>query len=144
MGLVTIVEMYSLLEIILLPGGTTRKSVDPADESKTMSVFSRSSASASTNAQPVYVPFTENLSGDHVRGAIMAISQMMPEPGSEPSREAAAMNYTIIVYCVALGTIIGMVIAITCNRNVSSTIVSIFARDAQLKGILWIPSPIVP
>jgi hypothetical protein len=112
-----------------------KKSVDPADESKTMSVFSRSSASASTNAQPVYVPFTENLSGDHVRGAIMAISQMMPEPGSEPSREAAAMNYTIIVYCVALGTIIGMVIAIMCNRNVSSTIVSIFARDAQLKGI---------
>lgn len=112
-----------------------KKSPDQSAEPKTISVFSHSSPTTSGSAVPVYVPVTENLSGDHVRGAIMAISQMMPEPDHEPSREKAGLDYTIVVYCVALGTIIGMVMAIMCNRNVSSTIVSIFARDAQLKGI---------
>lgn len=112
-----------------------KKRPDPSVDPKTISVFSRSSPTTSTSTVAVYVPVTDNLSGDHVQGAIMAISQMMPEPDHQPSRERTGIDYTIVVYCVALGTIIGMVMAIMCNRNVSSTIVSIFARDAQLKGI---------
>jgi hypothetical protein len=109
------------------------KSQDSFDEK---TVFGRSSTSTSTSSQPLYIPITENLSGGHLSGAIMAISQMMPEPDpSQQKTTSSSLNYTIVVYCVALGTIIGMVMAIMCNRNVSSAILSIFARDAQLKGI---------
>jgi hypothetical protein len=111
------------------------RSPDPVEDTKTLSVFGRGTTTTYPNTQPTYIPVTENLSGDHIRGAIMAISQMMPEPDSEPSKVASALNYTIIVYCVALGTVIGIVIAIMCNRNVSAMIVSTFANDAQLKGI---------
>jgi len=109
------------------------KSPDTVDEK---TVFGRTSTSTSTSSQPLYVPVTENLSGEHLSGAIMAISQMMPEPDPSSSKGASStLNYTIVVYCVALGTIIGMVMAIMCNRNVSSAILSVFARDSQLKGI---------
>jgi len=86
---------------------------------------------------PEYVPYTRVLSKHHVRGAIMAISQMMPEP-DDPSDEGGSgtINYTIIVYCVALGTLIGMFMAIIFNRNVSTTVMSMFgSREGQFKGI---------
>ena len=65
----------------------------------------------------------------------MAISQMMPEPDEIlVVTNSSAINYTIIVYCVALGTIIGIFMALIFNRNVSSTIASIFDKDSQFKG----------
>jgi Protein tyrosine and serine/threonine kinase len=114
-----------------------KKVSDSNDETKStpLSVFGHASSTASSNTIPFYAPTTENLSGEHVRGAIMAISQMMPEPDQEPPKPTESLNYTIVIYCVALGTIIGMVTAVMFNRNVSSAIVSIFAKDAQLKGI---------
>ena len=107
-----------------------QRRTDYFDGDNSMKPFGR--AAASNSDQPI--PITENLSDGHVRGAIMAISQMMPAPDEEEGRKNP-VNYTIIVYCVALGTIIGMVMAIMCNRNVSSTIVGIFTKDAQLSGI---------
>lgn len=111
------------------------KTLEPIDDS-TKTVFGRGSTSTSTSSVPLYVPVTEILSNDRVRGAIMAISQMMPEQDpNDPMNRISSLNYTIIVYCVALGTIIGMTMAVMCNRNVSSTVLSIFDKDAQLKGI---------
>jgi len=110
------------------------KSTEDADDQKVS--FGRSTATASSQSiEPVYVPITVNLSTGRVRGAIMAISQMMPEPDEVPIPEySGTINYTIIVYCVALGTIIGIFMALIFNRNVSSTIASIFDKDAQFKG----------
>jgi len=76
------------------------------------------------------VPVTENLSEGHVRGAIMAISQMMPEVESDsPPRDH--INLTFIIVCVAAGCVIGMVGAILCNRGNFPFL----GNDAHLKGI---------
>ena len=110
-----------------------QKSTDGIDDGKT--TFGRSTATSSQPSMDVYVPVTENLSNGHVRGAIMAISQMMPEPDEVAgSTSSNTMSYTIIVYCVALGTIIGIFMALIFNRNISSTIASIFDKDPQFKG----------
>lgn len=111
-----------------------QKSTDFGDEPK--STFGRSIPTGTLqDIEPVSIPVTENLSSGRVRGAIMAISQMMPEPDEIlVVTNSSAINYTIIVYCVALGTIIGIFMALIFNRNVSSTIASIFDKDSQFKG----------
>jgi len=81
---------------------------------------------------------TVSLSEGHVRGSIMAISQLNPpeaEPDIVPTR-TNVVGYTIVVYCVTLGALFGMFLALMCNRNLTSTILSfIFERDAHMKGI---------
>lgn len=81
---------------------------------------------------------TVSLSEGHVRGSIMAISQLNPpeaEPDVVPTR-TNVVGYTIVVYCVTLGALFGMFLALMCNRNLTSTILSfIFERDAHMKGI---------
>jgi len=97
--------------------------------------YQRSTTSLSSSSQPLYVPKTEILSNFDVHGAIMAISQMMP--AQDPTKHTASnsASLTIIIYCVAFGTIIGMVMAILCNRNISTKLLSVFAGQAELKGI---------
>eukprot|EP00546_Thalassionema_frauenfeldii_P013997 CAMPEP_0178929612 /NCGR_PEP_ID=MMETSP0786-20121207/20717_1 /TAXON_ID=186022 /ORGANISM="Thalassionema frauenfeldii, Strain CCMP 1798" /LENGTH=851 /DNA_ID=CAMNT_0020605929 /DNA_START=723 /DNA_END=3278 /DNA_ORIENTATION=- len=100
--------------------------------------YQRSSlGTSSSSSKPVLVPVTEDLSKGSVRGAIMAISQMIPADDElkDLTSSTNSASLKIIVFGVAFGTIIGMVMAILLNRNVSSKLVSIFARDAQLKGI---------
>lgn len=88
--------------------------------------------SSSSSSQTEYVPVTENLSGDHVRGSIMAISQMMPEPPTDEEKVKSPSNVTIIVYGVAVGCVIGMFGAILCNRN---RVFPFLGRNSHLKGI---------
>jgi serine/threonine protein kinase len=105
----------------------------PAADTENKSPSHRSLSGSATTSQSVHV--TENLSGDHVRGAIMAISQMMPETTKDPGDTASSLNVTIIVYCVAVGCVIGMCGAIMFNRNLSSTVFPFLHNDKQLKGI---------
>jgi serine/threonine protein kinase len=94
------------------------------------------SGTTTTSNQPHWVAITENLSGDSVRGAIMAISQMMPEPEMPKGMATSTkVNITIIVYCVAAGCVIGMFIAIMWNRSFSSSVFPCFGDDNELKGI---------
>ena len=93
------------------------------------------SSSNSGSSQPQYVPVAVILSEDHVRGAIMAISQMMPEPDTEEGSSNQKINITIIVYCVAVGCVIGMFGAIMCNRNLSQIVFPFLGGHSQLKGI---------
>ena len=96
-------------------------------------------SSSSSCTQKTFVPVTVDLSNDHVRGAIMAISQLDPfiaKGNSKVLPKSNVIGYTIVVYCVTLGAVIGMIFAIMCNKSLSQTIVSfIFNRDAQMKGI---------
>lgn len=91
-----------------------------------------------TASQTKMRPVTVSLSEGHVRGSIMAISQLNP-PEEEPESVQTRTNvvgYTIVVYCVTLGALFGMFLALMCNRNLTSTILSfIFERDAHMKGI---------
>ena len=106
------------------------------DDSRTSS--GRATAVTSSNSQPILKPVTEVFSEGKVVGAIMAISQMMPESSAgigKGSSGSSTINYTIIIYCIALGTIIGMFLAIACNRKVTATILSLFSKDGQLQGI---------
>ena len=80
------------------------------------------------------VPRTEILSEARVRGAIMAISQMMPESDEIPqSGGVGSVNITIILYCVSVGCVIGVIGAILCNRNASSKLLSL-GQDKDIKG----------
>ena len=80
------------------------------------------------------VGITENLSGNHVRGAIMAIAQLTLEPNEEDKQKGSSVNITIIVYCVSLGCIIGVIGAALCNKNISSAIFPFTRQDKDLKG----------
>jgi len=106
-------------------------------ESKRTTAKSRASGNAACT-QKTFVPVTVDLSQDHVQGAIMAISQLDPPQKKKQSvnQRPSVIGYTIIVYCVTLGAVIGMVLALLCNKHISQTIMSfIFDRDAQMKGI---------
>mmetsp|Transcript_20900 Transcript_20900/g.45358 ORF Transcript_20900/g.45358 Transcript_20900/m.45358 type:complete len:1062 (+) Transcript_20900:258-3443(+) len=79
------------------------------------------SSTSYSQQKPKPVPKTDILSSGHVRGAIMAISQMMPNNDETTSSSgSSSINITIIVYCVSVGCVIGVIGAILCNRNVSS------------------------
>jgi len=97
----------------------------------------RSTIVTSTSSQPVLKASTDVFSEGKIVGAVMAISQMMPETSGlgKGASGTNTVNYTIIVYCIALGTLIGMFIAIACNKKVTSTIVTLFNKDGQLAGI---------
>ena len=92
----------------------------------------KTSTSSSTNAQSQ--PYTEVLNNGQIIGAIMAIAQMAV-PQSHDVVPGPIIIPTIIVYLVAMVTMIGTFIAIAFNRKVTSTIASIFSKDGQLQGI---------
>lgn len=100
---------------------------------------SRTSLTSSSCTQKTFVPVTVDLSQDQVQGAIMAISQLEPYIKKGNKGEFMRPNvigYTIVAYCVTLGAVIGMFIALMCNKSLSQTVLSfIFNRDAQSKGI---------
>ncbi|KAL7430498.1 hypothetical protein ACHAXH_001846 [Discostella pseudostelligera] len=89
--------------------------------------------------QKTFVPVTVDLANDRVHGAIMAISQLDPQIQNgkdKGTKLPGVIGYTIIVYCVTLGALIGMFIALMCNKSINQTIMSaIFDRDADKKGI---------
>lgn len=89
--------------------------------------------------QKTFVPVTVDLAKDRVHGAIMAISQLDPQIQNGKDKgtiRPVVIGYTIIVYCVTLGALIGMFIALMCNKSINQTIMSaIFDRDANKKGI---------
>ena len=89
----------------------------------------------SSSQQSKPVPTTTILSTGHVRGAIMAISQMMPDLGEvEGGAGTGSVNITIIVYCVAVGCVIGVIGAVLCNRNLSSAVFPFMGQEKDFKG----------
>jgi serine/threonine protein kinase len=95
------------------------------------------SATQHTEDKIVYVPVTVRLSDNSVQGSVMSIAQLMPARVKPLDRNRPGfIGYTIVVYCVALGALIGMFLALMCNKNLTATVFSvIFDRDAQRKGI---------
>ncbi|GKY91662.1 hypothetical protein MPSEU_000138100 [Mayamaea pseudoterrestris] len=79
------------------------------------------------------VPVTEVLSGEQVRGAIMAISQMMPM-SEDGNGGPGQVNITIIVYCVAAGCVLGVIGAILCNKNITTALFPFLQKDKDFKG----------
>ena len=89
---------------------------------------------SSSSNPPKLVATTDILSENHVRGAIMAISQMMPESDDlSASGGIGSVNITIIVYCISVGCVIGVIGAILCNRNASQKLLP-FGQDKDFKG----------
>jgi len=81
------------------------------------------------------VAVTEELSTDHVRGGILAISQMqlMPDPVPEPInspniRPNSDLNIRIFI-TLAVGCLIGILGAVMCNRQLSSKLFPCFDTD---------------
>eukprot|EP00559_Dactyliosolen_fragilissimus_P006279 CAMPEP_0184870740 /NCGR_PEP_ID=MMETSP0580-20130426/38621_1 /TAXON_ID=1118495 /ORGANISM="Dactyliosolen fragilissimus" /LENGTH=986 /DNA_ID=CAMNT_0027373005 /DNA_START=554 /DNA_END=3514 /DNA_ORIENTATION=- len=102
---------------------------------KTSGANQSPSHSGTGTTQTTLEPVTINLSQDHVRGAIMAIAQLDPRSQNN-SQNTNVLGYTIAVYFIALGALLGMFLALLCNRSLNQTILSIiFAKDAQTKGI---------
>jgi len=92
--------------------------------------------------QKTFMPVTVDLSNDRVHGAVMAISQLDPvivEKEKEEDKSGSnndVIGYTILVYSVTLGAVIGMFLALLCNKSIIQTIMSfLFDRDAHMKGI---------
>jgi serine/threonine protein kinase len=105
--------------------------------STTVSSSGRSSSSTSVVTKSTLVPVTINFSGDYVKGAIMAIAQLSPEEVYTPEETSRPFfAYTIAVYFIALGALLGMFLALLCNKSITQTIGSfLFSSDASIKGI---------
>jgi hypothetical protein len=82
-------------------------------------------------SQPELVPTTRSLSRGSVQGAIMAISQLMPELENDSAFFGSSLNITIIVYCVSAGCVIGVIGAILCNRNITSALFPFGSREKE-------------
>ena len=88
------------------------------------------------------VAITEILSTDHVRGAIMAISQMQLTPDPLPDdaytthkSPNSELNIRILI-TLAVGCVIGILGALVCNRRLSSKLFPCFGFDfARDEGI---------
>eukprot|EP00978_Attheya_sp_CCMP212_P004246 scaffold9329_cov51-Attheya_sp.AAC.5 len=95
------------------------------------------STTHNTEDKIVYVPVTVRLSDNSVQGSVMSIAQLMPALVKPMDRNRPGfIGYTIVVYCVALGALIGVFLALLCNKNLTATVFSVlFDRDAQRKGI---------
>lgn len=129
---------------------------DPADANNTASsedfspnIATRTAASTqnpNTSKKKMVMqklPVTETLSSA-VRGSVMAISQLVPvvehpkdeaeEPEVGPYVSPTAIGYTVLVYSLALGTVLGMLLAILCNKNMD-ILGRFFSKDSQVKGI---------
>lgn len=83
------------------------------------------------------VPTTVQLEGHRLKGNVMAISQMTPKPERKPvpPTPPRGVNYSIIVYCVSAGTLIGMFVAVMLSRNGRAALLAFFKREGQLQGI---------
>ena len=118
---------------------TVEVSCDVDTDQKHTTTKSRPSLTSSSCTKKTFVPVTVDLSDDKVQGAIMAISQLEPyinKKGNKDFMRPNVIGYTIVAYCVTLGAVIGMFIALMCNKSLSQTVLSfIFNRDAQSKGI---------
>ena len=82
------------------------------------------------------VPVTVCLSNDNVQGSVMAIAQLKPEEPTTGS-DRKVVGYTIAVYFVALGALLGMLLAIVCNRSINQTMMGLLfsSKEGQMNGI---------
>ncbi len=97
----------------------------------------RSGSTNGATTRTVRVPVTINLNNANVQGAIMAIAQLDPRQSSElKSNGSFPLGYTIAVYLIALGALLGMFLALLCNNSINQTLMSfLFAKDNQMNGI---------
>lgn len=95
----------------------------------------RSNTLSGITTKTVKIPVTVNLSGDVVQGAIMAISQLQIEP-VDGNNGRLAVGYTIAVYLIAFGALLGMFLALLCNKPINQTLMNfLFERESQVNGI---------
>jgi len=94
----------------------------------------RSGSLGGTITKTVNVPVTINLSGTVVQGAIMSIAQL--EMKSIEAEGRFGVGYTIAVYLIAFGALLGMFFALLCNKSINQTLMNfLFERDGHLNGI---------
>lgn len=92
-------------------------------------------ANGITETRTTLVPVTENLSKDNVQGAVMAIAQLKPEDTSS-GNDRKVVGTTIAVYFIALGALLGMLLALVCNRSINQTLMALFySKEQQMNGI---------
>ena len=94
-------------------------------------------ANGVTETKTTLVPVTQHLSNDNVQGAVMAIAQLKPEdPKSNYDRRV--YGNTIAVYFIALGALLGMMLAFVCtiNGQIRKPMMGfMFPRENQMNGI---------
>lgn len=104
------------------------------ERSETVKTTSSSSFS-STVTKAVNVPVTINLSGNDVQGAVMAVAQLEMQI-KEDDEGKLAVGYTIAIYLIAFGALLGMFLALMCNKPINQTLLNfLFERDAHMNGI---------
>jgi len=110
------------------------------NETKIAPVKGHLPVSSSCTHTTMFVPVTVDLANDDVQGMVMAISQLDPpiqkRKGMTETITTNVIGYTIIAYLLTLGTLIGLFLALLCNKKINQTIMSfLFDRDEQKKGI---------
>ena len=87
-----------------------------------------------TTTKVVRVPATINLSQAHVTGSIMSIAQL--DPAKDEVTNKVMIGYTIAIYFIALGALLGMFLALLCNRSLNQAVISwLFAKETPMNGI---------
>jgi len=108
----------------------TVKNENPSSsESKTHS----NNNNMQTNTRTEWEPTTVNLSSDVVRGAILAIAQLSTS-SEKPKEPNNIFGYRLAVYLIAVGAVVGMLLALLLNRHLTSVILSTFSLPREHKG----------
>eukprot|EP00554_Chaetoceros_debilis_P012138 CAMPEP_0194121236 /NCGR_PEP_ID=MMETSP0150-20130528/46221_1 /TAXON_ID=122233 /ORGANISM="Chaetoceros debilis, Strain MM31A-1" /LENGTH=917 /DNA_ID=CAMNT_0038813591 /DNA_START=673 /DNA_END=3422 /DNA_ORIENTATION=- len=107
----------------------TTETVKPSSSSA-----SRSGSTSGTTTRTIRIPVTINLNHDAVQGAILAIAQL--DPNTNDGNLQTPGGVTIAAYFIALGALLGMLLALLCNNSINQTLMSfLFSTDQHMNGI---------
>jgi len=98
----------------------------------------QTSYSKSSSNTKELIPITHDLTKGVARGSIMTISQLIPKPSEKPPPPPPArqslIGYTIVIYFMALGSVIGVFLTIMCNKSLNTTMMSFLSAENQSRG----------
>ena len=93
--------------------------------------------SKGASGPPKRIPVTRDLSSGVAKGTIMALSQLTPLSDSDPTpvvQRSSFIGYTLVIYFMALGSVLGIFLTIMCNKSVTSALLSLLGGDNRKEG----------
>lgn len=98
----------------------------------------KKNANGVSETRTTLVPITEDLSNNNIQGSIMAIAQLKPDIDNHDSgTDHRVVGNTIAAYLIAFGALLGMLIALVCNRSITQTLMALLfqTKENQMNGI---------
>ena len=81
------------------------------------------------------IPTTEDLTNGIAAGKVMAMSQLIPNLKKKPpSPRQPLISYSVIIYFMALGSVVGVFLALMCNKSLNSALLMFLNGESRNAG----------